>query len=182
MIKIGIDISNYVELRDRKTGEWKIAPVKVEEVHYVPSDFEKPYICDKAVYEYDYAQPWIGRNYELFNVLDGSHSNSIVNTRGLPVDLTEEVWAKHEEFKRDDDDGYCCFNETWYTLAELEAAMSDKKRYPKWDKWRDDAWIKHKEAGIGTYLRDYVWTIQNFVNLCGYYNSADVRVIMWWDA
>ena len=178
---MGMDLTCYCELRDRKTGEWKIAPVKVETVRYVAEDMDKPYCCTKAIYEYDYAQPWIGRNYELFNILDGAHSNSIANTRGLPVDLTEEVRGKHEEFKQDDGDGYWCFNETWYTLAELEAAMSDKKRYPKWDKWRDDAWIKHKEAGIGKYLREYVRAIQNFVNLCGYYDSADVRVIMWFD-
>lgn len=176
-----MDLTSYVEIRDRKTGQWKIAPVKVEGVRYVPSDPEKPHICDKAAYEYDYAQPWYGRNYELFNVLDGSHSNSITNTRGLPIDLSGTVREKHEEFRRDDGDGYWCFNETWYTLAELEAAMSDKKKYPKWDKWRDESGRKYKETGVGQYLRDYVWAVQNFVNLCGYYDSNDVRVIMWFD-
>ena len=99
---MGMDLTNYVEIRDRKTGEWKIAPVKVETVRYVAEDMDKPFCFTKAIYEYDYAQPWYGRNYELFNVLDGTHSNSIANTRGLPADLTEEVRAKHEEFKRDD--------------------------------------------------------------------------------
>lgn len=178
---MGKDLTCYVEVRDHKTKKWKIAPVKVEWVHYVPSDPEKPYFCDKAIYDYDYAQPWIGRDYELFDVLDGTLSNSIAPTRGLPIDLTNEVLAKHEEFKNEDGDGYWCFNETWYTLAELEAAASDKKKYPKWEKWRDDAGIKHKEVGVGKPLREYVRAIQNFVNLFGYYNSVDVRVIMWWD-
>lgn len=177
-----MDITCYSEYRDRKDNIWHIVPIKVEGVHYVPSDPEKPHIYDKAVYEYDYAQPWYGRNSELFAVLDGEHSNSIVvGARGLPVDISDEVRAKHEEFKRDDGDGYWCFGETWYTLAELEAAMSDKKKYPKWDKWRDDAWIKHKEIGIGQYLRDYVRAIQNFVGVYGYYDSTDVRVVMWFD-
>ena len=107
---MGMDLTCYCELRDRKTGEWKIAPVKVETVRYVAEDMDKLYCYTKAIYEYDYAQPWIGRNYELFNVLDGTHSNSIANTRGLPVDLSEEVRAKHEEFKRDDGDGYWCLS------------------------------------------------------------------------
>lgn len=180
---MGMDITNYVELRDRKTGEWKIAPVQVETVHYEAEHMDKPCCLTKVVYEYDYSQPWYGRNSELFSILDGEHSNSIIyGTRGLPVDISAEVYDKHEEFKRENGDDYWCFGETWYTLAELEAAMSNKKKYPKWDKWRDESGRKYKEVGVGQYLRDYVGAIQNFVNLCGYYNSADVRVIMWWDA
>lgn len=178
---MGMDLTCYCELRDHKTGEWKIAPVKVETVRYVAEDAEKPHILNKAVYEYDYTQPWYGRNYELFNVLDGTHSNSITNTRGLPVDLTEEVRAKHEEFKNDDGDGYWCFGETWYTLAELEAAASNKKKYPKWDKWHDESGRKYKEVGVGQYLRDYVGAIRHFVDICGYYDSTDVRIVLWFD-
>lgn len=183
MIKIGIDISNYVELRDRKTGTWNIAPIKVEVNTYVPSDPDKPHICDTCVKKYVFAQPWYGRNSELFRILSGDCDNSIIpGHRGLPHDVTDEVREKHEQFRDDEyEDRYFCFHETWYTLAELEAAAANKKRYPKWDKWVSEDGIKYKEPGVGVALREYVDSIRHFANICGYYDSADVRVIMWWD-
>lgn len=181
---MGKDITVYAEYRDPKTLKWHIVPVKAKHKVYVPSDPEQyPQIHDKAKYEWWYAQPWTGRDYELFSVLEGGNYNSIFDyARGLPIDMSGEVKSEHDKFKRDDaEDGFWCFGETWYTLAELEAAVSNKKKYPKWEKDVDCDGHEFKVAGVRRSLKDFINAIWHFVGLYGYYDSNDVRVIMWWD-
>lgn len=180
---MGKDITVFAEVRDRKTQKWNIVPVKVRYNRYIPSDPAKPHIRDKTVPAWRYAQPWMGRNYELFSVLEGGNYNSILDyARGLPVDMSGEVKNEHDKFKREDaEDSFWCYGETWYTLAELEAALTNKKKYPKWEKDVDCDGHEFKVAGVRRDLKDFVDAIWHFVNLYGYYDSADVRVVMWWD-
>lgn len=177
---MGMDMTCLVEVRERDTNKWKIVPIKVQYKHYVPSDASKPYVLDKTVLRWCYASPWTGRDYELFDVLEGGNSNSVLNyNRGLPCDVSKNVYMRHEEFKVDDTDRFYCFSETWYTLAELEAALSDKKKYPKWIKYKDENSSECKERGVRTSLKEFVLSVRQFVDMYGWYDSSDVRVILW---
>ena len=180
---MGMDLTNYVEVRDHKTGEWKIAPVQVETVHYEAEHMDKPCCLTKIVYEYDYAQPWYGRNSELFSILEGGNYNSILSySRGLPSDVSKEVYDFHEQFKNEDFDGYWSYGESYLTLAELSSALTDRKKYPKWIKYRDEFGSKIKEHGSYWDLKDFVDAIRYFTNLVpGVYDSNDVRVVFWFD-
>lgn len=179
---MGRDITTYAEVRDNETNTWHILPIKRKTTHYVASDPEKPHILDKKEYEWVYASPYTSRNYDLFEILNGDAYNAILDyPRGFPPDVSEEVKDLHEEWYDTDFERYICFDETWYTLAELEAALSNKDKYPKWEKWVDEDGKKHKEAGIRWDLKQFVNSVRYFVSLSGWYDSNDVRVIMWFD-
>ena len=180
---MGRDITTYVEVRDNRTNTWHILPIKKQATRYVASDPEhKPQVLDKTEYEWVYASPYTSRNYELFEILNGDAYNAILDyQRGIPCDVSQEVKGLHEEWYDTDFERYVCFDETWYTLAELETALSNKDKYPKWKKWTDEEGEKHKEAGIRWDLKQFVNSIRYFVSLSGWYDANDVRVIMWFD-
>lgn len=180
---MGRDITTYVEVRDNRTNTWHILPIKKQATRYVASDPEhKPQVLDKTEYEWVYASPYTSRNYELFEILNGDAYNAILDyQRGIPCDISQEVKDLHEEWYDTDFERYVCFDETWYTLAELETALSNKDKYPKWEKWTDEEGKKHKEAGIHWDLKQFVNSIRYFVSLSGWYDVNDVRVIMWFD-
>lgn len=180
---MGRDITTYVEVRDNRTNTWHILPIKKQATRYVASDQEhKPQVLDKTEYEWVYASPYTSRNYELFEILNGDAYNAILDyQRGIPCDASQEVKDLHEEWYDTDFERYVCFDETWYTLAELETALSNKDKYPKWEKWTDEEGEKHKEAGIRWDLKQFVNSIRYFVSLSGWYDANDVRVIMWFD-
>lgn len=178
-----MDITVYMEVRDRNSGKWNIAPVKVQYSHYVASDPSKPHVLDKRVLDWHYAQPYTGRNDALFDVLRGGTYYSILDyDRGLPADVTNEVNSEHEKFKSKESGKFFSFDESWLTLAELYAALSNKKKYPKWEKWLDEAGIEQKEPGVRADLKDFVSAIQHFVNIQGYYDTNDVRIVYWFDS
>lgn len=182
---MGKDITVYAEYRDPKTLKWHIVPVKVKHKVYVSSDPEQyPQAYDKEKHEWWYAQPWKGRNSELFDILDcdgTSYDVILSNARGLPVDVSREVMREHESFKRSDGDGYYCFHENWLTLAELKGALANKKKYPKWFKYKDEDGVTQKEIGPRPYLKDFVDAIDHFVMLFGWFDDTDVRIVYWFD-
>lgn len=180
---MGVDITAFVETRDIRDGSWHILPVKVECTRYVASNPKEPWNHDKAEMYYDYAQPWYGRNSELFSILEGGNYNSILSySRGLPSDVSKEVYDFHEQFKNEDFDGYWSYGESYLTLSELSSALTDRKKYPKWIKYRDEFGSKIKEHGSYWDLKDFVDAIRYFTNLIpGVYDSNDVRVVFWFD-
>lgn len=179
---MGVDITVYAEVRNRKSGKWNIVPIKVQHDHYVASDLSKPHVLDKKVLVWRYAHPYTGRNYELFDVLRGGTYNSILDyDRGLPSDVSDEVNAEHKQFKSKESGKFFSYGESWLTLAELYAALSNKKKYPKWEKWLDEEGIEQKEPGVRADLKDFVSAVRNFVDIYGYYDTNDVRIVYWFD-
>lgn len=174
MIKIGVDITCYVELRDNDNG-WHIAPVKVEN-KYAYNDSDK----------WTLAQPWHGRDYELFDILTDGPIN-IDSPRGLPSDVSDEVKAERNRFRDEGLDfglSLSCdsaYNDTYFTLFELKLALKNRKKFPKHYKYKDECGNKIKEEGPHRSLKGFVTAISNFADLCGYYDSTDVRVILWLD-
>lgn len=182
---MGRDISVYAEYRDKKTLKWNIVPIKVRRKTYVPSDPEQyPQVYDRVEFEWWYAQPWTGRNSELFDILDcnsNSYDSILSYPRGLPVDISPEVKEEHEHFKRKDGDGYYSFSENWLTLAELKCALLDKKKYPKWYKYEDEDGVKQKEEGPRVYLKNFVRSIDHFVGVFDWLEDTEVRIVYWFD-
>lgn len=171
---MGKDIYNFVELRD-KEGKWHIAPVMVK--HQYVDDNEK---------EWGYAQPYSGRDYELFDILSGGKNYSCIDyPRGLPIDVSDEVRAEREKFidkdEVSDEPRDFAFDDTYFTLFELRLALDNKKKYPKWHKWTDCDGNVQKEAGPRDRLRYFVDSIDMLASMCGYYNDVDVRVVLWFD-
>lgn len=168
---MGIDMSVYVEVRDK--GKWHILPVKY--LNKYAAEEEDPWT---------YAQPWRGRNSELFGILTNSYNN-IDYPRGLPDDISAEVKAERDKFFYDSDfdgtrvDG--AFDDTWFTLSELQLAVKDRKKYPKWYKYKDEFGEKQKEAGPYWSLNGFVTAISDFVDIVGYYSPENVRTIIWFD-
>lgn len=167
---MGVDITCYVELRDNG-GKWHIAPVKRQNKYA-----ENP---EKWVW----AEPWTGRDSELFSILTDGY-NSIDSPRGLPYDTSDEVKAERDKF-REFEDGQVsyegAYDDTYYTLFELELALRDRKKYPKYYKYKDEFGNKVKEVGPYWRLKGFVTAIENFADLCGYYDPNDVRILMWFD-
>jgi hypothetical protein len=170
---MGVDITCYVELCD--DNGWHIAPVKVEN-KYAYNDSDK----------WTWAQPWHGRDYELFDILTDGHIN-IDSPRGLPNDVSDEVKAERDRFRDEGLDfglSISCdsaYNDTYFTLFELELALKNRKKFPKHYKYKDAFGNKIKEEGPHRSLKGFVTAISNFADLCGYYDSTDVRVILWLD-
>ena len=166
------DITVYVEVRDN--GKWNILPVKYLNKY-----------AEEGENAWAYAKPWHGRNSELFGILTRAYNN-IDYPRGLPDDVSAEVKAERDKWFYESDvngtrvDG--AFDDTWFTLSELMLAVNDRKKYPKWIKYKDEFGVKQREAGPYWSLNSFVTAISNFVDIAdGYYSPANVRVIMWWD-
>lgn len=61
---MGVDITCYVELRDN--GQWHIAPVKVQNKYTENKD------------EWRWAEPWSGRDSELFGILTNPFIQTLI--------------------------------------------------------------------------------------------------------
>lgn len=168
---MGVDITSYVLLRD--DGKWHMAPVKVQD----------KYAEDKE--EWRWAQVYNGRCGELFDILCGKAYDALDSARGFFPDAPEELVELRNRFKEvDEETGHVRdygFDDTYFTLFELNLALRDKKRYPKWDKWRDEDGIKHKDVGSGQLLRGFVDSVAAIADMCGWYDPKDVVVVMWFD-
>lgn len=169
---MGKDITVYVEVRDN--GKWNILPVKYLNKY-----------AEEGEDAWAYAKPWRGRNSELFGILTRAYNN-IDYPRGLPDDVSAEVKAERDKwFYESDVDGTRvdgAFDDTWFTLSELMLAVNDRKKYPKWLKYKDEFGAKQREAGPYWSLNGFVTAISNFVDIAdGYYSPANVRAVMWFD-
>lgn len=169
---MGKDITVYVEVRDN--GKWNILPVKYLNKY-----------AEEGEDAWAYAKPWRGRNSELFGILTRSYNN-IDYPRGLPDDVSAEVKAERDKwFYESDVDGTRvdgAFDDTWFTLSELMLAVRDRKKYPKWYKFKDEFGAKQREAGPYWSLNGFVTAISNFVDIAdGYYSPENVRAVMWFD-
>ena len=166
---MGVDITCFVELRDK--GKWHIAPVKVQ----------SKYAEDKN--EWYWAQPWTGRDSELFGILSDGYNN-IDHPRGLPDDVTNEVKVERDRFfkyENGEKSADYAYNDTYFTLFELYLALGNKKKYPKYYKCKDAFSNPVKEKGPRESLKGFADSVANFANMCGWYDTKDVRVIMWFD-
>lgn len=155
---MGCDIHLWIEGKDRK-GNWFVANPR-----YV--DYSNPTKI-REVEEYD-----IGRSYALFSALANVRNDNnipfIQKSRGLPHDITEEVWYESNEW----DDGHSF---GWVTLEELKDYFY---------KYQDSKVVTLKEA-VDDIRRLYFecWDL-SFNIRDDNYDSLDVndmRLVFWFD-
>lgn len=159
--------------------EWKLANVWEKNKDYRPDSDELWYNS-----EYFPVSCFSDRNYQLFGVLAGVRSYEypqIDAVRGLPSGCPQELRNYIEKTWENS-----CHNVTWYSLGELNKAVKNKKKWPKYDIWYDENGVAHKDKE--TYgphyglkrLRD---SVQHFADIEGWFDDPeDVRVVIFFDS
>lgn len=130
------------------------------------------------------AECFSGRNYTLFGVLAGVRSmeyDPIDDPRGLPLGCPKELEDYIEKAWGDS-----AHSHSWLSLGELDRAVKDKKRYPKWMTWEDEDGRVHKdksEYGPHVFLKDFRDSVRAFADADSYYDDAEsVRVVFFFDS
>lgn len=150
---MGTDIHVYVETREND-GKWQIVPVYTV---YKYVDDKTPHI----------ASPYNGRDYDLFEWLKDSFG-----VRGIPSDACDYVTNEY-------DDEY--FDPSWATLASLKSQYNKipKKIIVDYDEENNKP-IKGKNE-LRLRVKSFIRSIEYFVDIYGYYNEDEVRIIFWYD-
>lgn len=148
---MGSDIHSFVSVRDKGTGAWRQV-----HMYYVDNNYGK--MAD--------VQPQPGRNYVLFGLLAGvrycSAGGPIDTPRGIDETASAEVY-----FRWQDEQDYC-HDASWLTLAEIEKAAHDKRRYNK----EERNTLKELASNIKFMMAaTYNWN-----------SSDDVRLDFWFDS
>lgn len=133
--------------------------------------------------EYVPSECFHDRNYQVFGVLAGVRSDEypqMDEVRGLPSDCPQELVDYIDSWGPDAHDI------SWYSLAELNKAVKNKKKYPKHPLWYDDDGNPHKDKeDYGPHyglkrLRD---NVRCFAELDSWINDPeDVRVVFFFDS
>lgn len=158
--------------------EWKLVNLWEKNRYFNPNAdnvFDKQEIRPASCYS--------GRNYMLFGVLAGVRSmeyDPIDYPRGLPSGCPQELRDYIDSWENDAHDV------SWYSLAELNKAVKDKKKYPKYYTWVDDDGVvqKNKEECAPHFaLKEFRDGVRVFADLETWYNDAeDVRVVFFFDS
>lgn len=130
------------------------------------------------------AECFMGRDYTLFGVLAGVRSNEydpIDSPRGLPLGCPKEL-----EDYIDKAWGDSAHSRSWLSLAELNRAVRNKKKYPKWETFVDEYGRKAKSKdfyGPHVALKEFRDCVRTFANAdCYYDDPEDVRVVFFFDS
>lgn len=123
------------------------------------------------------------RNYMLFGVLAGVRSmeyDPIDYPRGLPSGCPQELRDYIDSWGNDAHDI------SWYSLAELNKAVKDKKKYPKHYTWTDVdgvTQVDNLECGPHYALKEFRNGVRLFADLESWCNDPeDVRVVFFFDS
>lgn len=159
--------------------EWKLANVWEKNVDF-RSGSDDPW--DNT--EYFPASCFHDRNYQLFGVLAGVRSSEYPQmdiVRGLPGGCPQELRDYIENQWGDS-----CHDVTWYSLGELNKAVKNKKKWPKYDTWYDENGVAHKDKeSYGPHyglkrLRD---SVLHFADMEGWFDDPeDIRVVIFFDS
>ena len=126
------------------------------------------------VYAYD------SRNYELFDILDGTDDNYFpytpVNTENLPSELKKEI----EECQQTD--GYYNFYET--NLADVKIYLYDHSKVRDYD-WHDENTFE-KEGWKDNPAKNFIECIERYIGIAdvwwfGAQFDSNIRIIYWFD-
>ncbi len=152
--------------------EWKLVNVWGKKQDYrLDSDELYPVSC------------FSDRDYQLFGVLAGVRSYDypqIDAVRGIPSGCPQELRDYIEKTW-----GNSCHNVTWYSLGELNRAVRSKKKWPKYDTWRDESGVHKDKKTCGPHyglkrLRD---SVQHFADIEGWFDDPeDIRVVIFFDS
>lgn len=130
------------------------------------------------------AECWYGRDYTLFGVLAGVRSNEyppIDCPRGFPIGCPQELIDFVET-----EWGDSAHSVSWLSLGELNKAVRNKKKYPKWETWEDEDGIVHKSdeyPGPHAALKDFRNSVRHFADLAYWIDDEeDVRVVFFFDS
>lgn len=146
---MGCDIHARVEVYNRETQKW-------EKIYmYIPDKYTPGRLRE--------VEPYNGRDYTMFGVLAGVRYmvEPIAQPRGIPQNASYGVRVDWES------DSEWCHTPSWLTLAELQLAVKDKKRYDKDERQS----LKSLINGID-FMVDASWR---------YAEDSEVRLVFWFD-
>ena len=157
---MGRDIHVRIVKRDHNTNEWK---------HI------KLYKKEKG--KFKFINPYPYRNYELFDILDGTEDEEYIpfklNTKNLPIALKSEIEKAINTL------GYYDFKEI--NLADLKLYLKEVPKVRDWDYDEKDPqafkdnpvklFIEQIEYYLDFYDSD--WDIMG--------SSSDIRILYWFD-
>lgn len=130
------------------------------------------------------AECWSGRNYDLFGILAGVRSlvyPAIDSPRGFPIGCPQELI----DYVENEWSG-SAHSTSWLSLGELNKAVRNKKKYPKWETWEDEDGIVHKSdeyPGPHATLKDFRDSVRHFSDLAYWTDDEeDVRVVFFFDS
>ena len=164
---MGMDIHMYVEIKNRKSGEYDFIQ---------PTVIRRNYNNEKVECKPDFFE---GRNSGLFSILRGEEDMFEPHYDVLS-DMSTEVTEKYNEAFKDEYTGY--FDYRWTTLAELYIATLEYPKVKNYDvEWVNDEPV-YKTNPLKSILDKVIFYVED---LYGEWNWKDVmtdtRIIYWFD-
>lgn len=171
---MGCDIHMFAE--KKVNGKWEKLGKVFKNRYYNPEQESK---IDEDGYEYNAEftdEPWEGRNYDLFAILAdvrngrgfaGTYTGEgfipIAETKGIPLDASEEVKKEYEYW------GCDAHSASWFTLKEL-------KDYD----WQQSTFTHGNtetyEVASGNFLQKITNALNPFTE-----SDEDIRIVFWFD-
>lgn len=115
-----------------------------------------------------------GRNYELFDILEGNDEDSYdpfaIAVNNLPEDLKKEI----------EEDSQYCYNFKEANLADLKIYLHQHPKIRDYD-YDEDSPKAYKDNPVKWFIKRIEYYI-DFACPWDYYPDSDIRILYWFDS